>query len=98
VSGGRDDRAQSPGGTLELLVGGGRGAPEKLMLIDRPRADGQVHVRRWTSADWSAPPAASECSASGLLSEIERAVRDGRALNHELTVVRQWLRPGGEAR
>ena len=81
--------------TLDVLVGGGAGAPEKLLLIERPTSDGRVRVRSWTSDDWSAAPTPTECSASGLLSEIERAVREGRALNHELTVVTRWLAPGG---
>jgi hypothetical protein len=81
----------SSAGTLEVLVGGGPGEPEKLILIDRPRADGQVHVRQWTSANWGAPPISAEYSASGLLRELERAVRQGRGLNRELTVVRRWL-------
>jgi len=79
--------------TLDVLVGGGSGAPEKLLLIEHPTADGRVRLRSWTSDDWSAAPTPAECSASGLLSEIERAVRDGRALNHELSVVRRWLVP-----
>jgi len=77
--------------TLDVLVGGGGGAPEKLLLIERPTADGRVHLRSWTSDDWSAAPTDAECSASGLLSEIERAVREGRSLNRELPVVRRWL-------
>ena len=77
--------------TLDVLVGGGAGAPEKLLLIERPSADGRVRLRSWTSDAWSAAPTPAECSASGLLGEIERAVREGRSLNHELTVVRQWL-------
>ena len=81
--------------TLDLLVGGGKGAPEKLLLIERPTADGRVRLRSWTSDDWSAAPTPSECSAKGLLTEIERAVREGRALNHELKTVRQWLAPSG---
>jgi hypothetical protein len=78
---------------LEVLVGGAAGTPEKLLLIERPTAEGRVRLRSWTSDDWSAAPTPSECSASGLLSEIERAVREGRALNRELSVVRQWLAP-----
>jgi hypothetical protein len=77
--------------TLDVLVGGGGGAPEKLLLIERPTADGRVRVRSWTSDDWSAAPTPAECSASGLLSEIERVAGEGRGLNHELTVVRRWL-------
>ena len=79
--------------TLDVLVGGGGGTPEKLLLIEHPSGDGRVRLRSWTSDDWSAAPVVAECSASGLLSEIEHAVRDGRALNHELTVVRRWLVP-----
>jgi hypothetical protein len=78
-------------GILELLMGGRRGQPEQLLLIERPSADGQVRFRQWTSADWSAPPSIRECSAAELLSDIERAVREGRGLNRELTVVRHWL-------
>lgn len=80
--------------TLDLLVGGGKGAPEKLLLIERPTADGRVRLRSWTSDDWSAAPTPSECNARDLFGEIERAVREGRALNQELKVVRQWLAPG----
>jgi hypothetical protein len=80
---------------LEVLVGGGRGDPEKLLLIDQPRPDGQVRVRQWTSDDWSAPPATLVLRASALLAELERSVREGRGLNRELTVVRRWLAVGG---
>ena len=82
--------------TLDVLVGGAGGTPEKLMLIERPTADGCVRLRAWTSEDWSAAPTSSECSASGLLEEVERAVREGRSVNHELTVVRQWLQSRGD--
>jgi hypothetical protein len=81
--------------TLDVLVGGGGGAPEKLLLIERPSADGRVRLRSWTSDDWSAAPIPAECSASGLLGEIERAVREGRAINHEMTVIRRWLEKRG---
>jgi hypothetical protein len=82
--------------TLDLLVGGGGGTPEKLMLIERPSADGRIRLRAWTSDDWSAAPTSSECNASGLLEEVERAVREGRSVNHELTVVRRWLQSRGD--
>ena len=81
--------------TLDLLVGGGHGAPEKLLLIERPTEDGRVQLRSWTSDDWSAAPISSECRATDLLDEIEDAVRHGRRLNREMAVVRQWLAPSG---
>jgi hypothetical protein len=82
--------------TLDVLVGGGRSAPETLMLIERPTADGRVRLRAWTSDDWSAAPRPSERSAAELLSEIEHAVHQGRSVNHELTVVRRWLTSRGD--
>lgn len=85
---------ESSTGTLEVLVGGGRGEAEKLLLIERPGSDGQVRIRQWTSANWGAPPDTLEVRASALLGDLERAVRDGRGLNRELTVVRRWLGGG----
>ena len=79
--------------TLQLLVGGGQGEPELLLLIERPTADGAVRVRSWTSTDWSAPPAVSQRTAAELLRDVEGWARQRRRLNHEVTVVRRWLTP-----
>lgn len=81
----------SSGDTLQLLVGGGRGEPEILLVLERPNAAGCVRVRSWTSNDWSAPPSSSERSASDLLRDIERWSRAGRSVNQPVGVVRQWL-------
>jgi hypothetical protein len=89
--------AAAPRNELSVLVGGKpgvSGAPEELLLIGRPDASGRVSVRSWTSNDWGATPVERERSASEVLEELERAVRHGRSLNHELLVVRRWL--GGE--
>jgi len=77
--------------TLQLLVGGGRGQPELLFLIERPMPDGRVRLRSWTSDDWSVPPTATERASGELLLDIERWSRAGRSLNHPLPVVRRWL-------
>jgi hypothetical protein len=79
------------GDTLQLLVGGGEGEPEMLLLIERPTARGIVRVRSWTSDDWSAAPAASERAVAELLADVERWARQRRRLNHSLATVRQWL-------
>jgi hypothetical protein len=81
----------SSGETLQLLVGGGGGEPERLLLLERPDARGVVRVRSWSSDDWSAPPVQDERDAAALLRAIEGWVRQRRGLNHELTVVRRWL-------
>lgn len=84
----------SSGETLQLLVGGGQGEPEMLLLIERPTARGSVRIRSWTSEDWSAPPTASERPTAEFLADVERWARQRRGLNHSLTVVRQWLDAG----
>ena len=86
-----DLHGASSGDTLQLLVGGGEGEPEMLLLIERPTSRGVVRVRSWTSDDWSAPPAASERTVAELLADVERWARQRRRLNHSLATVRQWL-------
>ena len=81
----------SSGETLQLLVGGGQGEPELLLLIERPTTRGMVRVRSWSSDDWSAPPSTSDRSAAELLADVERWARQRRGLNHSLSAVRQWL-------
>jgi len=81
----------SSGETLQLLVGGGQGQPEQLLLLERPTVDGKVRVRCWSSEDWSATPKTEQRSAADLLRDIERWVRERRGLNHSLAAVRQWL-------
>lgn len=80
--------------TLQLLVGGGQGQPELLLLIGRPDAQGVVRVRSWTSDDWSAAPNPDMRRASELLRDVEHWARQRRRLNHELSVVRRWLSVG----
>ena len=84
----------SSGETLQLLVGGGQGEPEMLLLIERPTARGLVRVRSWTSDDWTAPPVAAERTVGELLADVERWARQRRGLNHSLSAVRQWLDAG----
>ena len=81
----------SSGDTLQLLVGGGQGEPEMLLLIERPTPRGVVRIRSWSSDDWTAPPATSERPTADLLADVERWARQRRGLNHSLSAVRQWL-------
>jgi hypothetical protein len=86
---GRGD--SSSGDTLQLLVGAGQGEPELLLLLERPTPNGTVHVRSWTSDDWSAPPAMGERNAADLVRDVEQWARQRRGLNHGVAVVRRWL-------
>ena len=78
------------GDTLQLMVGGGQGEPELLLLIERPN-DGMVRVRSWTSDDWGATPAESQRRVIDLLRDIEGWAKQRRGLNHQISVVRRWL-------
>jgi len=82
---------------LPLLMGPGHGEPERLLLIGAPNDEGMVHVRIWTSDDWSLPPRARDEPRDGLLEWIESMARAGHSLNQSLTAVRSWLRTGGAA-
>jgi hypothetical protein len=77
---------------LPVLIGAGAGAPETLMLIGVPGADGVVHVRAWSASDWSAPPRARAERASALLRWLEEQGTKGRSMNQSLYAIRQWLR------
>ena len=81
----------SSGDTLQLMVGGGQGQPELLLLLERPTQDGKVRVRSWSSEDWSAAPKTEQRPAAELLRDVERWARERRGLNHSVSVVRQWL-------
>ena len=76
---------------LPLLVGARPGEPEVLLLIGAPVQD-VVHVRRWTSDDWSASPQSLPEDAAQLLRWVEAQAARGRSLNQSLYAVRLWLR------
>jgi hypothetical protein len=78
------------GNELPVLLGGSAAQPETLILISRP-GDGMVHLREWTSSDWAASPTERDAPVEGLYVELERAVREGRAMNQNLYAVRLWL-------
>lgn len=82
---------------LPLLLGGGHGEPERLLLIGPPDGRGLVQVRLWTSSDWSQPPRSREESRDELLEWIEAQARAGHSLNQSLTTVRRWLHGVGTA-
>jgi hypothetical protein len=88
-----DDGAASRGAReLPLLLGAAGGAPESLLLIGAPDADGVVHVRVWSAGDWSAPPKARAERAGAFLQWLESQSAAGRSMNQSLYALRLWLR------
>jgi len=82
---------------LPLLMGGGHGEPERLLLLGAPDERGVVSVRSWTSEDWGATPRTRIEQRDELLAWIEAQSRRGHSLNQSLTTVRQWLQGAGTA-
>ncbi len=80
-----------------MLISGGTSAPETLLLIGAPGADGVVHVRSWSGTDWSAPPRVRAERASDLLARLEAEAAAGRRMNQSLHALRLWLRSEGGA-
>jgi hypothetical protein len=81
---------------LPLLIGGGLGERETLLLVSRP-ASGQVELRRWSADDWSSAPTSTTVAAATLLEWIEAQATGGRTLNQSLYGVRLWLTGDGLA-
>lgn len=76
---------------MPLLMGPGKGEPERLMLLGAP-AKGRVVIREWTGDDWSASASSRLEDAESLLRWIEAQAASGRTLNQSLYGVRLWLR------
>jgi hypothetical protein len=85
------DAARGPR-ELPLLLGAGGGAPESLLLIGAPDAEGVVPVRMWSAGDWSAPPKARAERATAFLQWLEGQSAAGRSMNQSLYALRLWLR------
>jgi hypothetical protein len=82
---------------LPILMAGGGGEPERLLLVGVPDPTGMVQVRMWTSEDWSATVRTRGERRDAFLEWIEAQVKAGRSLNQSLHTVRQWLRAEGTA-
>jgi hypothetical protein len=75
---------------LTLRVAGGRGDPERLLLIGRPDG-GTVRVREWTSRSWNTEGDDYDIDAEELLASLERDFSARRPMSEEIYRVRQWL-------
>ena len=92
------DRKATTGSARELplLLGPAKTAPEMLLMIGAPGADGVVHVRVWSAQDWSAPPRARAERATAFLQWLEDQGAAGFSMNQSLYALRLWLRGEGQ--
>ena len=89
----RDDPAAIRGDAAESLsvqVGGGKGEPETLYVLTRPRA-GMVEVREFRFGSHQSEPRVYAASCASLLGEFERAHAERRRLSEDLHRIRRWL-------
>lgn len=82
----RDDGAES----LSVQVAGGRGEPEKLYVLTRPRA-GTVEVREFRFGERESEPRVYAASAASLLADFRRAHAERRRLSEDLHRIERWL-------
>lgn len=90
MSGGDDPTAdgESPS-MLSLVIQGGHGEPECVLMIGRPIA-GRVRVREWTSNDWKSS-VEYDVPADEIMNRVERAVREYRRVSEDPRHLRRWL-------
>ena len=84
------DPGDARGETLEVQVAGGRGEPERLLVLGRPRG-GAVPVREFRFGDVESGPRDYTASAAELLADFQRARRQRRRLSEDLYAIRRWL-------
>ena len=75
---------------LSLVIQGGGGDPESVLLIGRPDSAGRVRVREWTSNDWQSA-VEYDVTADEIVQRVERAVRAFRRVSEDPRSLRRWL-------
>lgn len=75
---------------LSLVIQGGGGDPECVLLIGRPDGAGRVRVREWTSNDWQSA-VEYDVTADEIVQRVERAVRAFRRVSEDPRSLRRWL-------
>ena len=82
--------AQQGRDELPIIVAGGTGEPEGLVLVGRPAA-GRVRIRQWSGGDWGRAAVERTVTTDALLDELEDLQRAGRRLNQSVYAIRLWL-------
>ena len=86
-----DDRKRAPGpDELGVLMAAGDGEPERLLMLGTP-ANGRVHVREWSSRNWSGPPDEREMTVADAFAVFQRAHDARRRMSTGLSQIRAWL-------
>lgn len=78
---------------LSVRIGGGKGGPERLLLVGRPY-DGQVRVREWETGTLNTAGDDYDIDPAELLEDIESAYRSSLGVRPEMYEIRLWLGMG----
>lgn len=85
------DLPQPPGpDELGVLVAAGDGEPERLVMLGPP-SHGVVHLREWSSRNWSGPPNERDAAVADVLAQFQRAYDARRRMSAGLIQIRAWL-------
>lgn len=86
-----DDLPHTPGqDELGVLVGAGDGERERLVMLGKP-AHGRVHVREWSSHNWSSAPEERDAAVADVAADFQRAYDARRRMSAGLAQIRAWL-------
>ena len=77
-------------GELGVLISAGAGKPDRLLIIGRP-SDDRVHVREWSTHNWSSAPDESEISLADALAIFQEAYDARRRMSVSLKGIEAWL-------
>jgi hypothetical protein len=86
---GSGDGLSSPA-ELEVLISAGGGEPDRLLILGRP-SGGRVHVREWSTHNWSSAPDEGELSVADALAVFQGAYDARRRMSVSLKGIQAWL-------
>jgi hypothetical protein len=75
---------------LGVLISAGAGEPDRLILLQRP-SNGRVHVREWSTHNWSSAPDERDLAVADALANFRRAYDARRRMSVSLRGIEAWL-------
>ncbi|HEU6451449.1 MAG TPA: hypothetical protein VFT57_08500 [Gemmatimonadaceae bacterium] len=75
---------------LGVLISAGAGEPDRLLLVERP-SNGRVHVREWSTHNWSSAPDERDLAVADALAIFQRAYDSRRRMSVSLKGIEAWL-------
>lgn len=79
-----------PPSELGVLVSAGAGEPDRLLLLARP-SRGRVHIREWSTHNWSSAPDEREIAVDDALAIFRAAYDARRRMSVSLRGIEAWL-------